>query len=98
MEFPYIFWGALAWMIFWAVTGSLATRHFYLRRDLDTSNVPFVGAMLGPSTGPLGLVPLCMNTPTLATRMMVFPALASVPAPSMATQSLRPPASPRIHR
>ena len=78
MEFPYIFWGALAWMIFWAVTGSIATRHFYLRRDLDTSNAPFVGAMLGASTGPFGLVPLCMNTPNLTTRMMVFPALASV--------------------
>ncbi len=78
MEFPYIFWGALAWMVFWAVTGSLATRYFYLRRDLDTSNAPFVGAMLGASTGPLGLVPLCMNTPTLTNRMMVFPTLASV--------------------
>ena len=78
MEFPYIFWWALAWMVFWAVSGSLATRYFYLRRDLDTSNAPFVGAMLGASTGPFGLVPLCMNTPTLTTRMMVFPTLASV--------------------
>jgi branched-chain amino acid transport system permease protein len=65
-------------MVFWAVSGSLATRYFYLRRDLDTSNAPFVGAMLGASTGPFGLVPLCMNTPTLTTRMMVFPTLASV--------------------
>jgi branched-chain amino acid transport system permease protein len=65
-------------MIFWAVTGSIATRRFYLRRDLDTSNASFVGAMLGASTGPFGLVPLCMNTPNLTTRMMVVPALASV--------------------
>jgi branched-chain amino acid transport system permease protein len=65
-------------MVFWAVSGSLATRYFYLRRDLDTSNAPFVGAMMGASTGPLGLVPLCMNTPTLTNRMMVFPSLASV--------------------
>ena len=78
MEFPYIFWGVFAWMIFWAVTGSIATRRSYLRRDLDTSNAPFVGAMLGASTGPLGLVPLCMNTPELTTRLMVMPALASV--------------------
>ncbi len=78
MEFPYIFWLVLAWMIFWAVTGSLATRYAYLRKDLDTSNSPFVGAMMGASTGPLGLVPLCLNTPTLTTRMMVFPTLASV--------------------
>ncbi len=78
MEFPYIFWGVFAWMIFWAVTGSIASRRSYLRRDLDTSNASFVGAMLGASTGPFGLVPLCMNTPTLTTRMMVVPALASV--------------------
>ena len=78
MEFPYIFWGVFAWMIFWAVTGSIATRRSYLRRDLDTSNASFVGAMLGASTGPFGLVPLCMNTPTLTTRMMVMPSLASI--------------------
>ena len=65
MEFPYIFWGVFAWMIFWAVTGSIATRRFYLRHDLDTSNAPFVGAMMGASTGPFGLVPLCLNTPLL---------------------------------
>ena len=78
MEFPYIFWGVFAWMIFWAVTGSIATRRSYLRRDLDTSNASFVGAMLGASTGPFGLVPLCINTPDLTTRFMVMPALASV--------------------
>ena len=78
MEFPYIFWGVFAWMIFWAISGSYATRRAYLRRDLDTSNAPFVGAMLGASTGPFGLVPLCMNTPVLTTRLMVAPALASV--------------------
>ena len=78
MEFPYIFWGVFAWMIFWAVSGSIATRRSYLRRDLDTSNASFVGAMLGASTGPFGLVPLCMNTPALTTRLMVMPALASV--------------------
>jgi branched-chain amino acid transport system permease protein len=78
VEFPYIFWGVFAWMIFWAVSGSIATRRSYLRKDLDTSNASFVGAMLGASTGPLGLVPLCMNTPTITTRMMVAPAFASV--------------------
>jgi branched-chain amino acid transport system permease protein len=78
VEFPYIFWGVFAWMIFWAVSGSIATRLSYLRKDLDTSNASFVGAMLGASTGPLGLVPLCINTPTITTRMMVAPPLASV--------------------
>ena len=78
MEFPYIFWLTLAWMVFWAVTGSFAIRHAYLRRDLDTSNAPFVGAMLGAATGPFGLVPLYLNTPTITTRLMVAPLLASV--------------------
>jgi branched-chain amino acid transport system permease protein len=78
VEFPYIFWGVFAWMIFWAVSGSIATRRSYLRRDLDTSNASFVGAMLGASTGPFGLVPLCMNTPNITTRMLVAPTLASV--------------------
>ena len=78
MEFPHIFWWTLAWMIFWGVTGSFAIRYAYLRRDLDTSNAPFVGAMLGAAAGPLGLVPLYMNTPTITTRLMVAPPLAAV--------------------
>ncbi len=78
MEFPLIFWGVFAWMLLWAVTGSIVTRRAYLRRDLDTSNASFVGAMLGASTGPLGLVPLWMTTPEIGTRMMVVPTLASV--------------------
>lgn len=78
MEFPLIFWGVFAWMIFWAVAGSVITRYAYLRRDLDTSNASFVGAMLGASTGPLGLVPLCMTTPEITTRLMVVPTLAAV--------------------
>lgn len=65
-------------MVFWAVTGSIAARRAYLRRDLDTSNAPFVGSMLGASTGPFGLAPLCIYTPTITTRLMVFPTLASV--------------------
>jgi branched-chain amino acid transport system permease protein len=78
VEFSHIFWWTFAWMIFWAVTGSYAARHFYMRRDLDTSNAPFVGAMLGASTGPFGLILLCKNTPELTKRLMVAPALGSV--------------------
>ena len=78
MEFPHIFWWTFAWMIFWAVTGSIAIRYAYLRRDLDTSNAPFVGAMLGAASGPFGLVPLYLNTPTITTRLMVAPPLAAV--------------------
>ena len=49
-------------MIFWAVAGSIAIRHAYLRRDLDTSNAPFVGAMLGAASGPFGLAPTARVT------------------------------------
>lgn len=65
-------------MIFWAVIGSMAARRSYLRKDLDTSNAPFVGSMLGASTGPVGLVPLCIYTPTITTRMMVLPTLGAI--------------------
>ncbi len=78
MEFSYIFWTVIAWMIFWGVAGSIVTRRIYLHRDLDTSNAAFVGSMLGASTGPFGLVPLWIKTPDLTTRLMVFPALAAV--------------------
>ena len=78
MEFPYIFWAVLGWAIFWGITGSILTRHAYLRRDLDTSNASFTGAMLGASTGPLGLIPLCRNTPVITKPLIVAPALASV--------------------
>jgi len=78
MEFPYIFWGVLGWAIFWGVAGSFLTRHAYLRRDLDTSNASFTGAMLGASTGPLGLIFLWKNTPEIGKRLIVAPALASI--------------------
>ena len=68
----------MAWMVFWGVTGSIVTRRVYLRRDLDTSNAGFSGAMIGAATGPFGLVPLWIKTPDLTTRLMVFPALAAV--------------------
>ena len=47
MEFSYIFWTVIGWMIFWGVVGSIVTRRVYLRRDLDTSNAAFVGSMMG---------------------------------------------------
>ena len=78
MEFPVIFWGVLVWMISWGVIGSIVTRRIYLRKDLDTSSTGMVGAMLGASTGPVGLVPLWMKTPQITNKMMAFPALASV--------------------
>jgi len=78
MEFPDFFWGALGWMIFWGVVGSVVTRRVYLQKDLDTSNTGLVGSMLGASTGPIGLVPLWIKTPEITTRMMVLPTLATI--------------------
>ena len=78
MEFSYIFWTVIVWMIFWAVMGSIVTRRVYLRRDLDTSSAAFVGSMLGAATGPVGLAVLWIKTPDLTTRLMVYPTLAAV--------------------
>ncbi len=78
MEFSYIFWWVIAWMIFWALVGSFVTRRIYLHRDLDTSNATFVGSMLGAATGPFGLAPLWMKSPDLTNRFVVFPALGAV--------------------
>lgn len=78
METPGIFWGVLGWMAFWGLVGSIVTRRVYLRRDLDTSNANFVGAMLGAATGPFGLAPLWVKTPDLTKRFTIFPTLAAV--------------------
>ena len=78
METPGIFWGVIAWMIVWGVVGSIFTRRSYLRRDLDTSNATFVGAMMGAAAGPVGLVPLWMRTPQITTLFIVLPAIAAV--------------------
>lgn len=78
MEFSYIFWTVIAWMIFWSLVGGFVTRRIYLHRDLDTSNATFVGSMLGAATGPFGLAPLWMKSPELTNRYIVFPTLGAV--------------------
>lgn len=78
METPGIFWGVITWMIVWAVLGSIITRRSYLKRDLDTSNATFVGAMMGAAAGPVGLVPLWMRTPELTKLLIVLPAIGAV--------------------
>jgi len=78
VEFPYIFWTVIAWMIFWSLAGSIVTRRIYLNRDLDTSNATFVGAMMGAALGPFGLAPLWWKTPDLTSRYIVLPALGAV--------------------
>jgi branched-chain amino acid transport system permease protein len=78
VESPDIFWGVIGWMILWGVVGSIAIRRRYLQHDLDTSNAVFVGAMVGAATGPVGLVPLWLNTPELGNRLIVLPAIVAV--------------------
>ena len=78
MEFPYIFWSVLTWMIAWGVIGNIATRRVYLKRDLDTSGIGFVGALIGSSFGPVGLVPLWIKTPPISRKLQIIPTVASV--------------------
>ncbi len=68
----------IIWVVVWAIGGSILVRRRYLQRDLDTSNATFVGAMVGASTGPIGLTPLYLRTPELTPRLIIFPALLAV--------------------
>ena len=54
-----------------------------------------VGAMLGAASGPLGLIPLYLNTPTITTRLMVAPPLAAVAVLMIAFGMVQ---SAQIHR
>ncbi|MBT3556758.1 MAG: branched-chain amino acid ABC transporter permease [Rhodospirillales bacterium] len=78
MEFSNIFWSVLAWMVFWAVVGSIVTRRVYLQRDLDTSNAGLAGSLLGASTGPIGLIYLWIKAPEVSSRMLVVPAIGAI--------------------
>lgn len=78
MEAPGLFWGVIAWMIFWGAVGAVVIRARYLRRDLDTSNTTFVGAMTGAALGPVGLAPLWAATPRLGRFLSVAPAILTV--------------------
>lgn len=78
MDSPGIFWGVVAWMIFWGLAGSIVIRRRYLQKDLDTLNAVFVGSMVGAATGPAGLVPLWLRTPPLTNWLIVTPAIATV--------------------
>lgn len=63
MEFASIFWWTTLWHLFWGIVGSIGTRRIYLSKDLDTSNAVLMGALIGASLGPLGLLFLCLKTP-----------------------------------
>ncbi len=78
VEFPLLFWGVLAWMIFWAVAGSILIKRRYLARDLDTSNAAFIGTMAGASLGPVGLAAVWAATPRASVYLTTSLALLTV--------------------
>ena len=65
-------------MAAWGVIGSVVTRRRYLHHDLDTSNAPLLGAMLGAATGPVGLIPLWLKTPEITNRLIVVSSILAV--------------------
>lgn len=78
MEFPLIFWGILLWMIASAIVGNYGSRRVYLKNDLDTSGIGFVGATVGAAFGPVGLVPLWMKKPEVTRSLQLVPTLVAV--------------------
>jgi|TARA_B100001142_G_scaffold292745_1_gene311818 branched-chain amino acid transport system permease protein len=64
-------------MIFWGIVGSIGSRKAYLRKDLDTSNAGYLGAMIGAATGPFGLIALWIKTPKASKGLMIAPPIAA---------------------
>ena len=77
MEFPIIFWSVVLWMIFWGIVGAIGSKKAYLRKDLDTSNAGYLGAMIGAATGPVGLIALWIKTPKASKGLMIAPPVAA---------------------
>ena len=63
-------------MIFWGIVGAIGSRKAYLRKDLDTSNAGYLGAMIGAATGPFGLIALWIKTPQASKGLMIAPPIA----------------------
>jgi branched-chain amino acid transport system permease protein len=78
VQTPEIFWSVILWMIAWGVLGATLLRRRYLARDLDTSNVPFAGAMAGAALGPVGVGLMWLRTPQLSARLTTALALLAV--------------------
>ena len=73
MDHPGFFSFAILWMVLWGAIGGAVIRRAYLARDLDVTAARTVGAAVGAATGPLGLVPLYLKTPTLTRAWQVLP-------------------------
>ena len=67
----------MLWMIFWGIVGAIGSKKAYLRKDLDTSNAGYLGAMIGAATGPVGLIALWIKTPKASKGLMIAPPLAA---------------------
>ena len=64
-------------MIFWGIVGAIGSKKAYLRKDLDTSNAGYLGAMIGAATGPVGLIALWIKTPKASKGLMIAPPVAA---------------------
>ena len=64
-------------MIFWGIVGAIGSKKAYLRKDLDTSNAGYLGAMIGAATGPIGLIALWIKTPKASKGLMIAPPVAA---------------------
>ena len=73
MDHPGFFSLAILWMVLWGAIGGAVIRRAYLARDLDVTAARTVGVAVGAATGPFGLVPLYLKTPTLTRAWQVLP-------------------------
>ena len=63
-----IFLYVILWILGWGVVGGIVTPRIYLRKDLDISQAGLGGAAIGAATGPFGLIPVWIYTPTITGR------------------------------
>lgn len=61
----------LLWLVVWGAIGGIVTPRIYARKDLDISDAPLGGAIVGAAFGPFGLIPLWIVTPNFSMRWLV---------------------------
>lgn len=65
-----IFLNVIFWILGWGILGGVITPRIYLRKDLDVSQARLGGAAVGAATGPIGLIPLWIFTPSITGRWL----------------------------
>ncbi len=65
-----IFLYVILWILGWGIVGGIVTPRIYLRKDLDISQAGLGGAAIGAATGPFGLIPVWIYTPTITGRWL----------------------------